>query len=1003
MNPSSPAAPRRRHTEVPETGFTLIEVLITLGILALVAGALMVMTNLLGHGKQATQNAAEATQAAQAALDMMAEELRSAGYGADLDFPGGGQPAIAYVDSAEVILAANYSPWPDSTTRHGGPQSYDPAGSPRPRTLDATQWQPAQKFRTGAELVRYTLDANNDGIVDANDQSSALGSDARRTTNPDDYMLLRQVYGDSTGNVAHDNGGQTQSVALVSRPGAGVPPMFTVYLRGSSTPWDWANGAVPPNRLADIERISLQVTATSPQPDARGRYARATLRTEVNSTRNQPAFLTSTYGVDGYVFDDANQNQVKDNGEAGIPGVSVRTGNVYSTTTNASGYYLMRVPAGTYTLKHVAVAGYASITTPDSFVVSVGPGVTRSFADMSLPGGHVTVHCFDDLDGNGVQDPGERSRAFEQVTCSPGGATASTDLSGNATLFASAGGYAITVSVPDSLQCTTTNPISGVMVNGANVSVTFGLKSNPNGVVRGRVFIDTNRNGVQDGGELGSANTWVGVVNPYTGAIVGFGNTDAGGGYSVNVPANNPPMTTPYFVYFLPPAGFFPTTSQAWGPLWLGSGQVVTGQNFGVAAFLVISLSASRVLSLAAADLVENDWGNNSANARGDLDILLGADAGGSDNISVWFNQYNATTVFNTSPLTPAGSGYTRNAPQSVLSIAVDTLDSNAPVTRPDVVTGTKLAATGNFFVWLNQNSSGNQGYLPATFSPAQNYTTLDAGDVSSVVTLDCSGGGMPDLIVGTRSPLAGHGTVEIWQNSNTATPTFVRQEVYPVSGGVPGNSMGEVAAMALGDLDGDGLKDLVVVTRTGSYDGELLVFRNTGRTNGSRFRCDFHKNLQGDVATSVCVTDVTGDGWKDIVIGTQSGVGTGHLLLWRNVAGHNLDFSWDRQVSTPGPVMSVAAADFGGSGRNDIAVGWRRDDTSYVGGVLIYFTDSGTIPNTGSDPSNGSIASMAPAITTGNFNYGVRPSVPLPPFLQDLAVGVKTSATTGALVLFIR
>jgi prepilin-type N-terminal cleavage/methylation domain-containing protein len=985
-------------------GFTLIEMMITLVVLALVATVLMVMTNMLSHGKQATQNAQEATQAAQAALDMMAEEIRSAGYGADVDYPGTPQPAIAYVDSTQIIFAANFAPYPDTTSGHGGPQAYDPTGLPQPFPLQASAWTPGVKFRTGAELIRYSLDANNDGTVSATDQSSPLGRDAQRTRNPNDFMLLRQVYGDKSNGTLHDNGGQTEAVALVSKPGGAVPPMFTVYLRGSTTAWNWANGPVPASQLADIQRITLQVTATSPQPDSRGRYATSTLRTEVMSTRNLPTFLTKTYAVDGYVFADLNSNHTQDTGENGIADVLVTVGNTYSVMTNASGYYLIRVPAGTYTIKHYPKPGYGNFTVPDSFVVTVGPGVQRSFADTAAAGSQVTVNVYNDADGNGVQDAGESGRPFQAVSCSPGGSSATTDVNGLATLFAPVGAFTVTLAVPDSLQCTTTNPVSGTSTNGGSVTVHFGMKSNQNGVLRGVVFIDTNRNGIRDGNELGSANTWVGVYSLGTGAIAGYANTDANGNYVITVPANNPPMTNPYYVYFLPPSGFFPTTAQAYGPVWITAATTTTGMSFGVAQFQIISLSASRVLSLATADLIENDWGTNTANARKDQDILLGADAGGSDNISVWFNQYNNTTLFNPSPTTPAGSGYTRLAPQSVQSIAVDTLDMASPIARPDVVTGTKKAANGNFFVWLNQNTSGNQGYLPTTFSTGLNYTTQDGGDVTSVLTLDCAGGNMPDLIVGTRSPTAGNGTIEIWQNSNAASPTFTRQEIIPPAGNLPGGNMGEVQAMALGDMDGDGAKDLVVVTRSSDYSGDLLVFKNIGRTNGSRFDCQFRKKITGDTPTCLALTDVNGDGKLDIVFATQSGTNTGNLMLWDNTtSGGSMGFSWDRQVALPGLGASIVAADMGGTGRKDIAVGWRQDASSYVGGVLVFYTDLNTIPSTGSDPASGSLPYFAPALTVGNYNYGLYPLAPSPPFLDDLGVGYKTSATTGALVIFVR
>jgi hypothetical protein len=422
-----------------------------------------------------------------------------------------------------------------------------------------------------------------------------------------------------------------------------------------------------------------------------------------------------------------------------------------------------------------------------------------------------------------------------------------------------------------------------------------------------------------------------------------------------------------------------------------------------MAAFQIITLNASRVLSLASGDLIEGDWnGNHTENAHGDADIVLGADAGVTQNVSVWFNQYPVTAP--TPQFTPSPS-YTRQAPEAVFSIALDTLDMAAPIARPDVVTATKKTASGNFFVWFDQNSNTNEGFLPTTFSSGRNYTTLDNGDATTVLSYDCSGGNMPDLIVGTKSPTAGNGTFEVWQNGNVATPTFTRQEVYPPAGSIPGGRLGEVTCMALSDLDNDGQKDLVVGTKTGTYSGSVEVFHMVSKNNGSRFISAASLSVPASAVTAVCCLDVDGDGLRDVVCGVQSATNRGQLLYWRNfgLSGSNYTFVLTRVVDAPGIVTSLTAADFGGSARKDVAMGWRQDETSYVGGCLIYFTDLGSIPTAGVDPSAGAVMNFVPALTTNNFNYGIYPSTPAPPFLTDLAAGVKASATTGALVVFIR
>lgn len=933
-------------------------------------------------------------------MDLMVRDIRIAGYGTDMD-AASPQPAIAYVDSAEIILCENQQPYPD--TAMAGPQlpqAYNPAGSPKPYKLTATAWTPSQKYRTGAELIRYTLDVNNDGSVDASDVASAQGADAAATPNPNDYVLVRQVYGDSTGNVAGDNGGAQERVALVLKPGGGVPPMFTVYMKGSSTPWNWANGAVPASQLQDIQRVEVRVTTAATKPETDGTFAQTTLTTQVNSMRSVPDFGLSTYVVSGYVYDDRNSNHTMDGSDTGIPGVTVRLGN-YVGYTSATGFYSIRAANGTYTLRHTPISGYGAFDSPDTFLVTVASAaVSRSFADTARQGGWIDCYAYNDANNNQSQDSGEELLSGIRFTQSASAATAYTGVSTPAQLFAQVGGFQIACTVPDSMIATTPSSYSATMTNGGSDRFVVGLKVSQNGFIRGQVFRDNNRNGVPDGTDAGLSNVWVGATTDGGLTIQGYVYTDASGYYQITVPANDPPRTQAYTVFCVPPAGFFPTASTQIGNVWVQANATVSGNNFGMASYQIITLNASRVLSLASRDLIEADWnGNHTENARQDADLVLGADAGGTDNVSVWFNKYATTPLFD-----PAAT-YSRLAPNSVMAMSLDTLDKAAPIARPDLVTGTKIATNGNFFVWFNQGSNNNEGYFPSAFNTNQNYRTNDGGDVQAVLTYDCAGGAMPDIIVGTKSPTADHGTLEVWQSSDATTPVFTRQEIYPPAGSLPGGAMGEVTCMALADFDADGDKDLVVGTKTGIASGEVMFFEYRSRANGARFVWRYTQSISSGYVTSLGVDDVDQDGQRDVIVGTHMTSASGKLIWVRN---RNNVSSWAfenrKEVDAPGVVMSVSIADMGGnSSYSDLIVGWRSSDTAYGGGVTIYYLDLLTLPSAGVDPSNGAIVNMVPASTVANFNYGLNTTTPPSPYLPDFAVGVKSSATTGAVVVFIR
>jgi prepilin-type N-terminal cleavage/methylation domain-containing protein len=994
------AAPARRSFQ---SGFTMIELMVTLTVLALVMIVLTTVMFTAARSKTQTANRIESSQGGRVAVDMIARDIRSAGYGADLDYVAAPQPPFAYVDSLEMLINENLQPFPDTTSAlgvavHLAPKAYLPAGNPRPIRLNGTTWTPPVQYTSGAEIVRWTLDVDNDGQVNSNDVAAAEGVDARRTPNPNDYVLVRQVYGEvSAGN----NGGTTERIALVRRPGGSIPPLFTVYMKGDPTPWSWSSGAVPANRLKDIERVVVQVVAPSGRADWRGKFAESTIKTEVYGIRNVPNFGAPEYAVDGYVFADTDKNGSQNGGELGLAGVKVTLGSSLVATTNAAGYFLFNAQAGTYSLRHQPPDNYKVRTNPDSFVVTVPPAVSRSFADTLVAGGWVNATVYEDVDGDKVKDASEPYREAEVVSMSPNISSKYTNASGLATLFATVGAFTMTLTVPDSFVCTTANPVTGTMTNGGTASFSYAISRQSPGHFKGTVYHDKNGSGTKSGSEGGVSNVWVGVTANNGTSVLTYGYTDNGGNFDLSVPANDPPKTGSYKVECIPPSGYYPTTASEYAGLWIQAGQVLSNYDFGVNNFQQITLNSNRVLSLASGDLIEKDWtGTKTNEARQDADLILGADAAGTDQVSVWFNQYNSSTLFT------ASRTYALSAPNSVLSLAVDSLsEDNAPFSgRLDVVTGTKLAGAGNFFVWYTQQTSGNEGYLPASYSLA--YKTSDNGDVQAIGTADITGAKKGDIVAGTKSPTAGRGTIEIWRASSGATPTFSQVEIYPPKGSIPGNNLGEVNSLQLVDMLGRGYKDLVVGTRLSDYTGQIMMFSGKGGGSSS-FRLCSIKSLTTSYVTALTCLDYNLDGKVDVVAGTRSGFNTGELQFWKNTSPggstDSLTFAKDTVLALSHIPISIASADLGSATNPDIVIGYRDDATNYTGGVDIYYMDGGTVPAAPLDPSGGSITGIVPAITVNNFNYGLKPSLPAAPYLPDIAVGVKTGPSTGALIVLIR
>lgn len=263
-------------------GFTLIEVLVTLVVLGVIMTTLMLVLQSASISRTRTTNILEARQKASTAMGRLCKDLRMSGTGVDVGYATP-QPAIAYIDSMEVIIAGDFS---GSKLAPSDTLAYDPAGDPKPCKLTGA-YAPPIKYRTGAELVRWTLDVNNDGLVDTADRSDVNSVAARRTRNPNDYVLVRQIYGDSLNNIARDNGGTIGWIAPVRKPGGVIPPFFIVTMK-NGTIWNWSSGPVPAAQLGNIRNVQVQVTGESAKPDARGQYAQVAYSTRVNVSRISP-------------------------------------------------------------------------------------------------------------------------------------------------------------------------------------------------------------------------------------------------------------------------------------------------------------------------------------------------------------------------------------------------------------------------------------------------------------------------------------------------------------------------------------------------------------------------------------------------------------------------------------------------------------------------------------------------------------------------------------------
>ena len=275
--------------------------------------------------------------------------------------------------------------------------------------------------------------------------------------------------------------------------------------------------------------------------------------------------------IAGRVFKDPQRDGVDSGGEPGIGGVTVQllqNGVVIATTTTAAdgSYSFPGLSVGTYTVTEIRPAGYgASSPTSVSATLTAGSSQRVDFANtVSTIAGSVFI----DTSNDGVRQAGEVGIGGVTVTLSGTAANGSainslttTDATG-AFSFGDllSGTYTLTETQPAAYAngLNSAGTASGVV--GINVVSTIVLPAGVDAInyafgelgqaIAGTVYVDTNVNGVRDGGDVGLAGVVVTLQRP-DGSVVATTTTAADGSYSFpSVPPGN------YVIVEAQPAGY---------------------------------------------------------------------------------------------------------------------------------------------------------------------------------------------------------------------------------------------------------------------------------------------------------------------------------------------------------------------------------------------------------------------------------------------------------------
>ena len=282
--------------------------------------------------------------------------------------------------------------------------------------------------------------------------------------------------------------------------------------------------------------------------------------------------------IRGTVFADRNDNGIRDEGEAGLPGVTVRLMSdegeeAFRAEIGEDGGYLFdAVMPGRYHLEYTLPenAVFARTETGGNTISGeTGVGISESFdfksgSELQGPScgaltlGRIDGLAYHDHDGDGLRGEGEEELAGMTLTLTPSRAeldaiTVTTEADGSFALEAlRPDTWTLTVTCPEENVLSRTDHIGLPLTAGRdtqdiNVSLAMGAQWNDQQLgavipasLSGQVWMDENNNGFFDDGESTPSGLEITVTDDLTGKVFDTLRTDGEGRYETSgmIPGN---------------------------------------------------------------------------------------------------------------------------------------------------------------------------------------------------------------------------------------------------------------------------------------------------------------------------------------------------------------------------------------------------------------------------------------------------------------------------------
>jgi hypothetical protein len=276
---------------------------------------------------------------------------------------------------------------------------------------------------------------------------------------------------------------------------------------------------------------------------------------------------------------------------------------------------------------------------------------------------------------------------------------------------------------------------------------------------------------------------------------------------------------------------------------------------------------------------------------------------------------------------------------------------------RPDVATGNFAGGSASVLVRLPGGGFASE-------------TPLGVTSASAVAAADFNGDGRADLAV---TSLTTPGAVTIFLR-NPASNGFASE-----GSATTGSNPRDVVAA---DFDGDGRPDLAITNLGGA---SVTVLLRNATNNG--FAQEGSPVPVGASPEGLAAADFNGDGRPDLAV---ANLGDGGVSILLRQAGGGFAPEAGSPIATGAGALGVAAADFNGDGRPDLAV---TNNTAGTVTVLLRQAAGGFAPDTGSPMT----APGANGVGAADFSGDGRPDLAVSDGGTTLTVLLNTTPPAAA------